>query len=343
MIFILDLVGNIIGELADKREQYSKQFRLDTMPYVGHGWRLNIQQTVFTSDKFGLIGDAKTKFPYVYTDEDGTDHYFCKKDNKYIDEDGLNLELTINDSDNSAKYTIKDDKNNKQIFNSNGYLVKTTDSNNNSVTINFASDGKTIESVTDGSGDKITLQEHENGSDYIRYIKDPANRTSEFDHPSGKLCTMIHPNGNTVTFTYDNDGCLTSVTDVDGYKVTFTYTSSTSGKKVSSIEETASDGTAGQKITFDRTKYNTTIINTYGADGVSGTNDDLTSTYQFDEFGRTISVKSNTKDRDLGASVYKYTSGVVNSSGSNIKQLNRLATGYSTGSNPVNLIKNSSM
>ena len=315
-----------------------------TMPYVGYGWRMNIQSTLLTSDKFGLTGDSKTRYPYVYTDEDGTDHYFCKKDNKYLDEDGLDLELTIGSS-NSSKYTIKDDKDNKLIFNSSGLLVKTTDSNGNSVTVNYGSDNKTIESVTDGSGNKILLEKTPGStSGYLRYIKDPAGRTTEYKYnDNGKLIKIIKPDGNYVTFGYDSDWCLNSVTDVDGYKVTFSYTSSKSGKKVSAIQEYGKSGTAGQKITFDRTKYNTTIIKTYGADGLPNTSDDLTSTYQFDECGRTISVKSKTTNRDLGASVYKYTSGVINSSASNIKQLNRVSTEYSTGSNAVNLIKNPSL
>ena len=315
----------------------------NTMPYVGHGWRLNVQQTLLTSDKFGLKDDDKTDYPYVYTDEDGTDHYFYKKGSKYLDEDGLKLELTIGSS-NSSKYTIKDDKDNKLIFNNNGLLVKTVDSNGNSVTINYGSDNKSIVSVTDGSGNKILFEKMPNSdSGYLRNIKDPAGRTTVYNNDSGKLTKIIKPNGKYVTFTYDTEGSMTSVTDVDGYKVEFTYTSSKSGKKVSSIKEIGKNGTSGQKITFDRTKYNTTIIKTYGADGVSGTSDDLTSTYQFDEWGRTVSVKSKTTNRDLGASVYRYTDGVKNSSASNIKQLNRVSTEYSTGSNAVNLIKNPSL
>lgn len=172
----------------------------NTMPYVGHGWRLNVQPTLLTSDKFGLTGADKTNYPYVYTDEDGTDHYFYKKDSKYLDEDGLKLELTIGSSGGS-KYTIKDDKDNKRFFNDNGLLVKTTDSNGNSVTINYASDNKTISTISDASKNKITLEKTP-GSDsgYLRYIKDPSGRTTEYNYTSGKLTKIIKPNGKYVTF-----------------------------------------------------------------------------------------------------------------------------------------------
>ncbi len=326
-----------------------------TTPYVGHGWRLNIQQTLLYSSHFNLDEEAQEIYPYVYTDGDGTDHYFYKKTEngttKYLDEDGLGLELTINGTDGQVdtEYVITDEKDNKLYFNYRGRLTKTVDSNNNTVTVNFSEGSYTnIESVTDASGNKITFEIIES-STYIRYVVDPSGRKTGYKYDGGKILEIINPDNTRVKYTYDTDGCMTSVTDIDGYKVVFEYTSTASGKKVKSIKEygnnetDTSNGTPGQVITFDRTKYNTTIIKTYGADGVANTSDDLTSTYQFDNFGRTIAVRSKTTNRDLGATLYRYTDGKPNSSASNIKQLNRVTTGYSTGSNPTNLLKNSNM
>ena len=106
-------------------------------------------------------------------------------------------------------------------------------------------------------------------TNYLRHIIDPAGRETGYVYTSGKLTRIIYPNNTSVYYEYDADGALTSVTDVDGYKVKFSYTSLASGKKVSAIQEYGSNGTAGQKITFDRTGYNTTIIKTYGADGLA--------------------------------------------------------------------------
>lgn len=305
-----------------------------TSPFVGHGWKLNIQKTLLTSDKYGLTGDAKTQYPYVYTVDDGTDHYFYKTvengKTKYLDEDGLGLELTIGNN-NSEKYIIKDDKDNQIVFNSNGLLNYTKDSNGNKTTVHYCSSDKTIiDYITDGSGNKLTF-EHNTSSYYLKNISDPSGRKTIYYYDEGMLTKIVYPNGASVQYTYDSDEALSTVTDVDGYKVKFSYSSTSSGKKVTAIEEYGSNGTAGQKITFDRTKYNTTVIKTYGADGISGTDDDLTSTYQFDNFGRTKTVKSETTSADLGASVYTYTDGVKNSSASNIKQLNRVHSEYSTG------------
>ncbi len=315
----------------------------NTKPYAGQGWKTNLQETLLSSSHFGLTGDALTNYPYVYTDSDGTDHYFCKKDSKYLDEDGLGYELTINSSSTTARFTVTDEKDNKMVFNNNGLLQYTQDANGNKVTINYVNDANTIGSVTDASGNTITIEVYDSNK-FIKSITDPSGRKREYIYNDTKKLTQIkNPNGTSVYFTYDSQGSLTSVTDVDGYKVNFTYTSSASGKKVSAIQEYGSNGTAGQKITFDRTKYNTTVIKTYGADGITGTNDDLTTTYQFDNWGKTISVQSKTQTTDLGASVYKYTDSEINSTASNIKQLNRVSTAYSTSSHPVNLLENTNM
>lgn len=75
---------------------------------------MNYQQTVLPSSEYGLKGDSASKYPYVYTDGDGTEHYFYKKTEngvtKYLDEDGLKYELTINNKSTIARYTIKDEK-----------------------------------------------------------------------------------------------------------------------------------------------------------------------------------------------------------------------------------------
>lgn len=115
-------------------------------PYVGVGWRMNIQQTLLPSSQFGLTGDAAATYPYVYTDGDGTDHYFYKKTEngktKYYDEDGLKLELTIQSSSTNEKYKITDEDDNTLVFNANGNLVKMLDANGNAIALTLSADKK---------------------------------------------------------------------------------------------------------------------------------------------------------------------------------------------------------
>lgn len=328
------------GYMANQEYSY-------TGPKAGKGWRLNIQESISLSSNFGLTGDALTNFPYVYTDQDGTDHYFYKKtengQTKYLDEDGLGYELIITTSNMSEYLKIVDDKQNKKVFYNTGRLNYTEDSNGNRVTYTYAGPNSIlgVSKITDASNNQIQLTKNNNG--YLTSITDPANRTTTYTYSGGKLTRITRSDGKYITFEYDSGGSLIAINDVDGYRVYFTYTSTTSGKKVSTIQEYGCNTTVGQRIIYDRTQYNSTTVTTKGIDGILNTNDDQISTYQFDGWGRTISIKNKTRTADLGASKYDYTAAVKDSSASNIKTLNRVSKNYSTGSNPDNLVANGNM
>lgn len=181
-------------------EKYSR-----STPYVGNGWRLNIQQTVTSSKAYGLTGEAAEKYPYVYTDADGTEHYFYKKTEngktKYLDEDGLKLELNF--SENNDVVTIKDEKNNILEFDRNGLLTKMTDSNGNSATVNYTSG--TIKTVRDAAGKMLTFS-NTGSSNFLSKITDPAGRARSYSYTNNMLTQIQNPDGTTVKFTYDSDG-----------------------------------------------------------------------------------------------------------------------------------------
>lgn len=200
-----------------------------------------------------------------------------------------------------------------------------------------------ITGVTDGSGRELTLVESSTGSGYLTRMEDAVGRklTFYFD-AGGKLYQVKNPDSTIVKYTYDTDETLVSVQDIDGAYIKFYYTSLATGKMVSKVEEYDKNGKLGQVISFDRTKHNTTIIRTTGNDGIYGNSDDIYTTYQFDNYGRTVAVESGTKTQSMGAAAYSYTAGVPNSTASNIKQLNRVSKAYALGANTVNLLKNSS-
>ena len=321
-------------------------------PLTGKGWKLSIQQTVQPSSQFGLTGDAAKNYPYVYTDSDGTEHYFYKKttDGKteYVDEDGLKLKLTVNTSSTVARYVITDEKDNKMEFHKNGLLRKIISANGKFIYVKYDTDDKTILYVHDGAGQKITFVPNSSGSGSLSRMTDPAGRqcifyyTTEAGH-SGYMSQIKNADGTSVYFTYDNDGSLTSVTDIDGYKVSFSYSSAATGKQVTAVQEYGTDGKAGQKVTFDRTRKNSTVVQTSGVDGIYGNTDDLKTTKQFDDYGRTMSIKSQTGNHDLGAAGCQYTSGEPNADGSNLSMINRVTNEYNLGSHAVNLLKNHNM
>ena len=109
---------------------------------VGSGWKLSVQETVM---KTTVETDNVSTDYYVYTDADGTEHYFEEKSPApYEDEEGLGYSLSVS----GTTYTLSDEKGNKKEF-INGYLTRnTTDGNHlattndiNNITSTYAYDG----------------------------------------------------------------------------------------------------------------------------------------------------------------------------------------------------------
>ena len=305
-----------------------------TKPHVGHGWKLNIQQTVSKT--------SLDKFPYVYEDGDGTQHYFYKKTangkTQYLDEDGLKLELQTT----SSGYIIKDEKDNVLTFNAKGYLTSSKDANGNTMTIAFdKNDASKIDYVRDGSGHIIKLLDNtETKSGYLQYMVDPSGRKTNFKYDNGKLIRVKYPDGTEDTYAYDSNESLTQAKDVTGYSLNFSYTSLAKGKRVAKMVEKGGS-TTGQTVSFDRSLYNTTVIRTAGVDDVYGNSDDIYTTYQFDNWGKTVSKQSKTASGNLGAEVYNYAASEVDSSADNIKYINQINSSAAFGRNIINLTRNS--
>ncbi len=98
---------------------------INTLDYsnmlVGIGWKLSLQQTVKPLTVGGITY-------LVYTDGDGTEHYFYNTGNGYQDEDGLSLTITVS----GTTYTMTNPYGDKWIF-VNGYLTEETDAYGNAL------------------------------------------------------------------------------------------------------------------------------------------------------------------------------------------------------------------
>lgn len=312
------------------------------MPYRGHGWMVNYQQQLLPSSEFGLSTSAQAKYPYVYIDGDGTEHYFLKKsDGTMIDEDGMGLTLTIPKSTLDFYYKVADDNGNEIWFNTAGSFAKSLDNNGNQIANYYTSiDDAKLTFVGDGAGRYISISPTSDNL-AIGSVTDAAGRTTNFNWTSGKLTSITYSDGETTTFTYDSNGAMTSVKAPDGYELQFTYTSLASGKRVSKVVEKGS-GTTGQTITFDYSKHGKTVMRSSGKDGIYGNSDDIFTTTSFDSAGRTVSSEATSNGKSLGATSAEYTASNANSSASNIKQLNRLSKSATGGTYVRNYLREGS-
>jgi len=245
----------------------------------GNGWRTNLNQTLK-----GLWMNTQGQFIYpgaqhyfVYTDEDGTKHYFPESESgEYTDESGLGLKLT-GMSDSVPGCTITDKSGNKLNFDNEGKLISISDNNNNTQTINY--NGSLISSVTDGAGRTTTLN-YTNG--LLSSIVDPDGSTTSFEYTGNNLTKITYPDTKFTTYVYDANTNLTSAVNHDGYKVTVSYYGSVP-YRVQKVLEGNSDGTLGQELNI-----------TYGNNSAVFTDvKGRKNYYTFNDYGNTISVRDS--------------------------------------------------
>ena len=337
--------------------KYTVGLNKSNLTTPGKGFRFNVQQTVIPSTEYGLTGDNAAKYPYVYTDGDGTEHYFqkvTKKDSQdntvttYEDEDGLGLTLE-RVTDGSATYKITDKMDNTYLFNAKGNLFRITDANDNRLRVSYDENKTKIEKVVDGTGHTLTFTYYD-GQDYVKSIKDNANREVTFNITDGYLRSVTYYDGTVVNYVYESSlpGYINYAQSSDGTGINFDYTIREKGGRVTLVKEFSafpddlSNIVYGQYTSFDMSEYNTTVIRTAGVNGVhtlqdsTKGNDDIITTLQFDNSGRTISQQISYADgTEVGAGAYVYTSTVDTADSKN-----KISHGAVNGKNTVNLVEN---
>ena len=332
---------------------------------LGSGWKLSAQQCV-QSVRIGS-DDAQTLY-WVYTDADGTQHYFSKEggggaetDGVFRDEDGLGLKMTCQanpDSDTGhTNFTITDDNGNETFFRD-GILTYTKDAYGNGIYycyngIDFDTpDGKSWR-PTNEVFNRLTRICRQNKDASVEYLAkliydadgrllrvgDEAGKETKFhyDNTAGvrQLDYLLCPDGTKLNYTYDTTGLNGAHDGEANYGIWYTY--HTDGT-IDQFYEFTLDG--GTHVPGDTVKCwngkNRSSYRAFGADRQAGTEDDIRLEVVFDNWGRTVSTYTTNTDitRILGSSAASYTDTVERS-----KQNNRLTSVGSTGMTAENLLR----
>ncbi len=333
---------------------------------LGQGWKLSAQQTVVEK----TIG----KDPYlIYTDGDGTEHYFSKDGSTWKDEDGLNLKITKSTSGSNTIYTMTDpDAENTWVFH-NGYLISRTDDNGNAVYIayneNYSTSNTNWKPAADQSNRIVQIIEKTNAgndtqlitaatltynsSNYLAQIKDYANRTTTLEYSSNRLIRITHPDDTKAEYQYKASGSMEAAYDSESkYGLFFTWRgSASSGQGYRNTVDQVKEFTAPTVDSTNRVTgnvyhmyHNTSQLTSaryYGADQMAETEDDLVVYNVFDYYGRTITSYTTDwqKKKLLGVSAGAYHP----NSSSNSDTNNRLSKTASSGQHVENLLLDSGM
>ena len=349
-------------ENANEPPDYTRDYR---NMLLGSGWKLSAQQCV-QSVRIGS-DDAQTLY-WVYTDADGTQHYFSKEggggaetDGVFRDEDGLGLKMTCQanpDSDTGhTNFTITDDNGNETFFRD-GILTYTKDAYGNGIYycyngINFDTpDGKSWR-PTNEVFNRLTRICRQNKGASVEYLAkliydadgrllrvgDEAGKETKFyyDNTAGvrQLDYLLCPDGTKLNYTYDTTGLNGAHDGEANYGIWYTY--HTDGT-IDEFYEFTLDG--GTHVLGDTVKCwngkNRSSYRAFGADQLAETEDDIRLEVVFDNWGRTVSTYTTNTDitRILGSSAASYTDTAERS-----KQNNRLTSVGSTGMTAENLLR----
>lgn len=241
----------------------------------GVGWGLNLVQTI---EPFTIENNDYVK--YVYTDGDGTKHYFVQEDDQssIVDEDGLGFTLekideTTDSGTTPIKYKITTKDNIVLKFDTWGALRRIIDTNGNTINLNYspvANQFNYLSSITTSSGGTIRLNYD---SEYkLISIVDNANRVTTYSYTNGNLTRITYPDGTYLRLGYSGNN-LCEIILPDNKKLCYFYYPNL---KISAqnIKSAANNMTA--QYCFNYNNNETEVIDLA----------DRKLTYQFDSFGR---------------------------------------------------------
>lgn len=175
---------------------------------MGYGWRTSLHQTLHK-----VLYNGEVEF--VYTDGDGTEHFFKKNKNdqkKYSDQSGLSLTLEVGDEnititdkgDNVMTFPLVSDTPTEDAPETAKVLIqKIQDAVGNEVTVTTVADAPLkIASVTDGAGRVTTFHYMDGRCDRIQTPWQDENSCVRFDYYNEETLYITHEDGRMSKYEY---------------------------------------------------------------------------------------------------------------------------------------------
>ena len=362
---------------ADFTSSSSVHTKSYTTSETGYGWKTSVQQTVTRVLLTGINGNDRSWL--IYTDADGTEHYFMWKDQTadYEDEDGLGLTITVNDTDNPTTFTMKDKEKNTWTF-LYGYLSSYVDNNGNALYYAYngydyssgnnnwkPTSANTVYRVTSvwrknsgvSSATKLVTLNYTNNR--LSSIVDMASRTTTFGYDTNNnLTTISYPDGQTASYTYSNATVTDPQTNTTKtfhrlvkardneaqYEIRYTYWDAIAPrvKEIKEYSGAIGSEAAGTIMRGYKSSATSTVFRYCGADNTLSTEDDIIVRYYFDHWGRPVNVVSYDVDDDYNPrNMLGVSVGAYKQNKDANKDNNRMTHAAASGMQSVNLLYNS--
>ena len=331
---------------------------------LGAGWKLSAQECVRSVT---LTGDDLQTLYWVYTDGDGTEHFFRKEGTVWKDEDGLGLKMEQVAESGHTNFKLTDDKGNEKYFRD-GLLAYAKDAYGNGIyyvyndqTFNKDLVEDTTWMPTNAVSNQLTdiyrinagstTAEHlaeivydSTNTALITGIYDEARREVFLNYTTINgvkyLTGLTYPDGQTVSYGYTSGRLTTAYDNEAGYGMEYAYEPTGQANQFREYVKNSS-GTVlyGNSFSSWVSYTNRCSYRYWGKDGIKGNEDDLRTEVIFDNEGKTVCSYSTNWDISevLGsaAATYTETSGTSRTN-------NRIIASGSSGMTAENLLPDSS-
>ena len=354
MPFSLSLVYNSAlnnSYFGSSSDSYTRDFQ---NMILGGGWKLSAQQCI---QSVRIAEDDTNTLYWVYTDGDGTQHYFYETSSGvYEDEDGLGLKITLVSETGHTNFKMTDDYGNETFFRD-GILTYTKDAYGNGIyycynysTFNGAA--STTWRPTNAVHNQLTsiwrLNNGGSSEQLARFVYDSNNNITGVYDEAGRetlfyyntsggiryLDYVVYPDGAKADYTYNTYGMTCAYDQEANYGICYTYDSDGTVNQFYEYYLSGTTHVIGNIVScwngLNRSSYRD-----WGADHTKETSDDLRQEVLFDNWGRTVCTYTTNTDSTevLGSSAASY----VQNSGTSRKNNRTLDIG-SSGMTAVNLL-----
>ena len=354
MPFSLSLVYNSAlnnSYFGSSSDSYTRDFQ---NMILGGGWKLSAQQCI---QSVRIAEDDTNTLYWVYTDGDGTQHYFYETSSGvYEDEDGLGLKITLVSETGHTNFKMTDDYGNETFFRD-GILTYTKDAYGNGIyycynysTFNGAA--STTWRPTNAVHNQLTsiwrLNNGGSSEQLARFVYDSNNNITGVYDEAGRetlfyyntsggiryLDYVVYPDGAKADYTYNTYGMTCAYDQEANYGICYTYDSDGTVNQFYEYYLSGTTHVIGNIVScwngLNRSSYRD-----WGADHKKETSDYLRQEVLFDNWGRTVCTYTTNTDSTevLGSSAASY----VQNSGTSRKNNRTLDIG-SSGMTAVNLL-----
>lgn len=354
MPFSLSLVYNSAlnnSYFGSSSDSYTRDFQ---NMILGGGWKLSAQQCI---QSVRIAEDDTNTLYWVYTDGDGTQHYFYETSSGvYEDEDGLGLKITLVSETGHTNFKMTDDYGNETFFRD-GILTYTKDAYGNGIyycynysTFNGAASTtwrptnavhNQLTSIwrlnNDGSSEQLARFVYDSNNNITGVYDEAGRETLFYYNTSGGiryLDYVVYPDGAKADYTYNTYGMTCAYDQEANYGICYTYDSDGTVNQFYEYYLSGTTHVIGNIVScwngLNRSSYRD-----WGADHKKETSDDLRQEVLFDNWGRTVCTYTTNTDSTevLGSSAASY----VQNSGTSRKNNRTLDIG-SSGMTAVNLL-----